>query len=91
MDMFYLEPVGLLGSYHLPGGRRLYLGGTRIIRVVKVGGGAFFRRAKGGTRIFLLMQKGGDQKKLSTGHHKETVTFLVKNDSSLWSLNYTDV
>ncbi len=42
----------------------------------------FFPIGKGGTRLFLYMQKG-DQKKLVTGHHKQTYPLPVKNGSSL--------
>ncbi len=54
----------------------------------------FFTRSKGGTKIscrrqrggpkFFAVGKGGDQKKLATGHHRQTAP-PVKNDSSLMS------
>ncbi len=92
MDRFCLEPVSLLGSYYfLPGGGDLFVWGTRIFRMVKVtkGGGYFFNEPKRGLESFYVC-KGG-QKKLATGHHKDTVPFLVKNDGSLRSLSCTDV
>ncbi len=45
-------------------------------------GNFFSRRQKGGPEFFYVCQ-GGDQKKLVTGHHKETAPLPVKNDSSL--------
>ncbi len=62
------------------------MGGTRIFLVVKEGTSFFFSGPKGGQRggpeffpegkgehqNFFYVCKGGDQKKLATGHHKET-------------------
>ncbi len=49
---------------------------------LSLGGPEFYHKGKGGTRIFLCIQRG-DQKKLATGHHKQTAPPPVKNDSSL--------
>ncbi len=46
-----------------------------------------FAHAEGGTRIFLRMPRGGDQKKLATHDHRQTAPLPVKNDSSLRPLN----
>ena len=42
----------------------------------------FFPKAKGGTRMFLRMKRG-NQKKLVTGHHKQTAPLPLGNYSSL--------
>ncbi len=52
------------------------------------GGPEFFHEAKGGTKFFLRVQRG-DQKRLATGHHRQTAPLPVKNDSSLTYSGYS--
>ncbi len=59
-------------------------GGTRIFCGTERGDKNFSQLAKGGPESLLRLQREGEpEKKLTTGHHKQTAPSPLKNDSSL--------
>ena len=67
---------------------RIGEGGPEFFHEAKGGGTKIFpRRQRGGPNFFYVC-KGGDQKKLATGHHRQTPPLPVKNDSSLRPLSH---
>ena len=72
-----------LGNYHFYrwGVPEFFVvkGGTSFFSVFQRGDQNFSAYAKGGgDQNFLYACKGGDQKKLTTGHHKQTAPLPIK-------------